>query len=240
LRQQLPFARARNPPDRCNDTPTNNTANTSSAYSSKIAPGDAGPFARPSQGAAADAASRAFGVPAAVFANALHLDDPAESIATAMNTALWPAWGYFLDHRLAGVTTETGLGQFRGHFIGFVRGTGPLSPLRIGKEPYGVLPVTSLDLWSPVDATDVTDRAVTILRNLGDPFNRALTNVPRLGATQDPDQDLSPCSAWTRIPRSIPSGSCWDRSTQTTSGRSWASRSTPSGGAGRPPARCPH
>jgi hypothetical protein len=172
-------------------TPTNNTANTSSAYSSKTAPGDAGPFARPSQGAAADAASRAFGVPAAVFANALHLDDPAESIAAAMNTTLWPAtWGYFLNHRLAGVTTDTGLDQFRGHFIGFVRGTGPLSPLRIGKEPYGVLPVTALDLWSPVDATDVTNRAVTILRNLGDPFNRALTNVPRLGATQDPDQDL--------------------------------------------------
>jgi hypothetical protein len=172
-------------------TPTNNTANTSSAYSSKTAPGDAGPFARPAQGAAADAVARALGVPAAVFANALHLDDAAESIAAAMNTALWPAaWGYFLDHRLAGITTDAGLDQIRGHFIDFVRGTGPLSPLRIGKEPYGLLPVTALDLWSPVDASDVTDRAVTILRNLHDPFNRAIANVPRLGATADPDQDL--------------------------------------------------
>ena len=53
-----------------------------------------------------------------------------------------------------------------------------------------MLPVTALDLWSPVDATDVTDRAVSTLRNLGDPFARALSHVPRLGATQDPDQDL--------------------------------------------------
>ena len=37
----------------------------------------------------------------------------------------------------------------RSHFIDYVRAGGPLPALRVGKQPYGVLPVTSLDAWKP-------------------------------------------------------------------------------------------
>ena len=73
-----------------------------------------------------------------------------------MNTALWQAtWGYFLFQMLgADATSERPLKDediawARSHFIDYVRAGGPLPALRIGKQPYGVLPVTSLSAWKP-------------------------------------------------------------------------------------------
>ena len=42
----------------------------------------------------------------------------------------------------------------RTHFIEYVRAGGPLPALRIGRQPYGILPVSSLTRWqaSPHDA----------------------------------------------------------------------------------------
>jgi len=78
-----------------------------------------------------------------------------------MNRALWPStWGYYLEQMM-------GLGDFNGaqpgafpeaeidanveyarrHFVDHVRAGGPLPTLRAGKQPYGILPVTALDLW---------------------------------------------------------------------------------------------
>ena len=70
----------------------------------------------------------------------------------AMNTALWQVgWGYFLSNRIG---TEAGLTRAdlewaRRHFLDCVRSFGPFPALRCGAQPYGVLPVTSLDLWQP-------------------------------------------------------------------------------------------
>jgi hypothetical protein len=172
-------------------TPTNNTPDAPSGYTSAVSVDDGGPFVRPAGGVAGDALSRAFGVDAAAFANALGVDDPAENIARAVNTALWPAtWGYFLAQRLPGIVTDSELTCIRSHFIDHVRGAGALNTLRVGKQPYGVLPVTALDLWAPADGSDVTTRAVTVLRNLGDAYARAVVNVPRLSGAGDADQSL--------------------------------------------------
>ena len=68
-----------------------------------------------------------------------------------MNTALWQAgWGYFLSNMIgteAGLTRPTSSG--RRHFLDHVRSFGPLPAFRCGAQPYGLLPVTSLDLWQP-------------------------------------------------------------------------------------------
>ena len=172
-------------------TPTNNTSDAPSGYTSAVSVDDGGPFARPTGGAAGDALSRALGIDAAAFANAIGVDDAAETIARAVNTALWPpTWGYFLAQRLPGIVTDTELGCIRSHFIDHVRGAGALNTLRVGKQPYGLLPVTALDLWGPADGGDVTARAVSVLRNLGDAYARAVVNVPRLSGAGDPDQSL--------------------------------------------------
>ena len=70
-----------------------------------------------------------------------------------MNTALWQVgWGYFLSNMIGmdgtGLTTE-GLDWARDHFVSHVRSAGPYPALRCGRQPYGVLPVTSLHGWAP-------------------------------------------------------------------------------------------
>jgi hypothetical protein len=134
--------------------------------------------------------ARAFGVAPDVFSHVWLAEGTEEMAARSMNASLWAAtWGYFLTRRIAGTLTPDALGKFRRHFIDFVRGGGPLPPLRIGNQPYGLLPVTSLDRWQPANADDVSARAALVLRNLRDAFRRALSNVPRV-SIKDPDQSL--------------------------------------------------
>lgn len=64
-----------------------------------------------------------------------------------MNEALWPVtWGAYFEELLAAhdgttpVTPET-VSFLRGKFLDFVRGGGPLPALRVGRQPYGILPV---------------------------------------------------------------------------------------------------
>ena len=116
-----------------------------------------------------------------------------------MNTALWQAtWGYFLLQMLGvGATSESPLTDddiawARSHFIDYVRASGPLPALRIGKQPYGILPVTSLNAWKPPagqqsqSARDVALRDFLI--RLRDLWRRNFPEVPRLGRSEDLDQ----------------------------------------------------
>ncbi len=45
--------------------------------------------------------------------------------------------------------TDDDVAWVRSYFIDFVRANGPLPTMRIGRQPYGVLPVTSLNAWKP-------------------------------------------------------------------------------------------
>lgn len=134
--------------------------------------------------------SRALGVPADTFAHLAGADNRDASIERDVNTMLWPSTiGYFLDQRLRGLVIDAELRTIRRHFINHVRSGGPLAALRLGRQPYGVLPVTSLDRWMPDAIGDAPARAVRALQALRDAFRRALVNVPRLEGT-DLDQDL--------------------------------------------------
>ncbi|MEP6732762.1 MAG: hypothetical protein ABJE10_19110 [bacterium] len=125
----------------------------------------------------------------------------------SMNTALWPAtWGYFLTNMLgpetAGLTPAV-VDWARTHFKTSVRGGGPFPILRTGRQPYGLLPVTSLDLWKPkvgdetIQANDVKLQGLLIkLRDVT--WRTALVRVARLGSrgsvpgtTPDVDADLA-------------------------------------------------
>jgi hypothetical protein len=58
----------------------------------------------------------------------------------AAAAALWPVtWGYFLFHVLDGVPFSS-IREARRHFVDHVRARGHLPVLRIGAQPYGVLP----------------------------------------------------------------------------------------------------
>ena len=118
----------------------------------------------------------------------------------SMNTALWQAgWGYFLSNMIgteAGLT-RTDLEWARRHFLDHVRSFGPLPAFRCGAQPYGLLPVTSLDLWQPgpdAQAQDTWLRGmlVTLRDSVWRPAAASVARIGnRRGITPDPDADLA-------------------------------------------------
>ncbi|MFI2412654.1 hypothetical protein [Streptomyces sp. NPDC018947] len=76
------------------------------------------------------------------LARARHAAEPQAADGRHMNTATWSAsWGYYLSQLLDGVLDEDDLAFTRRHFVDHVRAAGPLPALRVGDQPYGVLPV---------------------------------------------------------------------------------------------------
>jgi hypothetical protein len=146
-------------------TPTNNTADEESGHGSAD-PGHARSFdshwrdaltSDPPDGSRAKRTGHALGFdPAACLATlgAIEGAGARESLAaTQMATALWPAtWGYYLGNLLGpeGMPlTPSAVDWARRHFIDHVRALGPLPALRVGRQPYGLLPVTLLGDWAP-------------------------------------------------------------------------------------------
>jgi hypothetical protein len=110
-----------------------------------------------------------------------------------MATALWPAtWGYFLSQMVGfdgtGLT-PAGRDWARAHALDHLRPGGPLPVLRVGRQPYGVLPVTSLDRWTGPEPEGTKLRDV-LLRLRDIVFRPASMGVPRVGRTDDPSADL--------------------------------------------------
>ncbi|TXI37919.1 MAG: hypothetical protein E6Q59_07195, partial [Nitrosomonas sp.] len=63
--------------------------------------------------------------------------------ARAMNEALWPATlGYFMDQMMEPVFSDDTITATRNYFNRYVLGRGTLPAIRIGKQPYGILPAT--------------------------------------------------------------------------------------------------
>ena len=129
-----------------------------------------------------------------VFATLPFATDKHQVDDRKMNTALWQAtWGYFLLQMLGvGGTNETPLTDediawARQHFIDYVRAGGPLPAIRVGKQPYGILPVTSLTAWKQPEVPEtLRDRALhSFLKNLREVWRRSVADVPRLGRSDD-------------------------------------------------------
>ncbi|MEP6493008.1 MAG: hypothetical protein ABJF01_10050 [bacterium] len=144
--------------------PTNNTDDRRAAYSSED-PAHARSFANEMANPAVASgnalnAGVALGVPAGRIAGTLGTIGEATTDSAldmrSMNTALWQVgWGYYLSNMMGPETglTPDAVDWARARFLNSVRAGGPFPVLRCGRQPYGVLPVTSLDLWAP-DAND--------------------------------------------------------------------------------------
>ena len=123
-------------------TPTNNTENSRSTWSMRTPPAPparaAGPLPPGSDGARLSAA---LGTGASVLAQAGGAAQETQSLAAAAHAVLWPAtWGSYLAAVGPHVSDEL-REVMRDIFEDVVRGLGPLPSLRIGAQPYGVLPV---------------------------------------------------------------------------------------------------
>jgi len=190
-------------------TPTNNTADARSGYSSDDI-GHRTTFASEIQAdpATFDAACNAKALGAAVglsgaqiFAGVGHIaqaDQTHEPDQRAMASALWQAgWGNYLSNMVGyqgtGLTPDGSLWA-RDHFVRHVRAAGPFAALRCGRQPYGVLPVTSLDLWKPPAGQEAAFARDSWLQGFlihlrDNTWRNDLGSAARIGATQPPDPD---------------------------------------------------
>jgi hypothetical protein len=191
--------------------PTNNTQEAPSGFSSRDPGHEASyaaerspPAVAPGDGSNADVLSAALGLAEAAPALANVPDAAAKQQLDArhMNRALWPAtWGYFLSQMMSGfqpfspTLTAEDIGWVRQHFIDYVRAAGPLPALRVGRQPYGVLPVTSLDAWKPKAGQEPQQARDAALRDLlvklRDFWRGSATQVPRIGGTDRSSQDFA-------------------------------------------------
>lgn len=169
-------------------TPTNNTeAGAAGRASRSLDPVATYPLGRdgdgdgdaPDAGSAQDTAgpllAAALGVDRRALAPVVGAGTREQADARAMQALLWPGTGgYFLEHLLDVFPAED-LARVRQHFLDHVRAEGPLPTLRLGRQPYGVLPVTSLERW-PADGGARAD----LLRTLRQRWRAAIPRVPRL------------------------------------------------------------
>ena len=184
-------------------TPTNNTAEAPSGHAGRD-PGGEASFAlecghalyTADDGTDGDLAARALGLGPSVFAHVGHANGRDQQDAANMNAAMWPAtWGYFLDQMMTGSIPGGDFDQWRRYFIDVVRARGPIPALRVGNQPYGLLPVTSLDRMSPPQHNPEL-MLFNLLKALREIWRNSLPAVPcsnRLNSdTQkiDPDKNI--------------------------------------------------
>ncbi len=75
--------------------------------------------------------------------------------AIAMNKAMYPATlGYFIQSMLNAVMPDDTIAKLRDHFSNYVTGRGPVSAIRVGNQPYGILPTSVFSKWTYADDAD--------------------------------------------------------------------------------------
>ncbi|MFE6101563.1 hypothetical protein ACFVQ4_16525 [Streptomyces laurentii] len=154
------------------------------------------PAAPPDPWANSARTAAALGLPAGPLAALPGADEPEQADARALQIALWSATGdFYLDELLESDqgTAELPVDRswLRHHYIEHVRARGPLPVLRVGRQPYGLLPVTPTARWQPdaLEPSGLTGlhRVLGILR----PFwEVGVGTLPRVGGPDQLDDPL--------------------------------------------------
>lgn len=170
-------------------TPTNNTETDRSGWQRRIEPRQPErDLAAPDARANSAVLAAAFGLSSDALDNLDNSDAQEQARAASANVAMWnPSWGTFfekIEHIVDGNSTLpfATREQVRGLHRDVVRGRGPLPALRVGNQPYGVLPVSSVDArWQPAANDDFEARLLSLLRRLRAKWRQCVDNVPRVG-----------------------------------------------------------
>ena len=115
---------------------------------------------------------RALGLDADTLLECRNADKEEFREAVAMNEALYPATiGHFLEVLAAPAVHRSAFRSLRTFFTRYVSATGPLSSIRVGDQPYGVLLTSDLGKWQEPDTDGFSTRLVNILRALQGKWN---------------------------------------------------------------------
>jgi hypothetical protein len=185
--------------------PTNNTPDAESGYSRRDVNFEFS-FATERQASliqkpAADGNvfANLIGVNPAGMAHIGYADGSNAQSATDMMTALWPSTlGYFLSQMMAGVFTPNQVDLARQYVITNSAPRGPIPAFRVGRTPYGVLPVTALQFYNTdsqkLTGADVIEPGLAnFVRKLWPLWLSSSASAPHIQNGGDPDQELIGC-----------------------------------------------
>ena len=170
--------------------PTNNTDDTRSAPGTDpVADGaDLDPSAVRTAAAAAKRMGTALGVdPKGALGSVPGRGSVDDTASADMNNVLWAStMGAFLDQMMVPLIGSKGADDAHDHFRRYVRGLGPYPAVRVGRQPYGILPVSA---GRVATGDGVTDQVANLLAGLRPFWAQATDSVPRLGDSERPDVD---------------------------------------------------
>ena len=188
-------------------TPTHNTTGNSTGYG-RLEDPDLSyddrkntPLFTPSSDPAArrdgDWLATALGIDPTILAGTSGAGGQDQARARAMQRALWPATlGYWMDKMMAPVFGDDTVEAARNYFTNYVRGRGSLPAIRIGGQPYGVLPTTAYSRigWIDRPGTTAADPFLPRLHQMLDlaknQWSNLSANVSHVGAAGDAHQIL--------------------------------------------------
>ena len=139
-----------------NGTPTNNTESNSSGYSEKVEADETYEYLFNSE---AIKETKNFserqdgqwladmlGLDLKTFSKTPNANGRDQIEARAMNTALWPATiGYYMKSMMGSMFKDETIEHTKQFFKYFITGRGIIPSIRIGEQPYGILPATVLN-----------------------------------------------------------------------------------------------
>jgi hypothetical protein len=176
-------------------TPTNNTGDRRSGFSSAPAEAAAGvdpirpPTVDPEHGAG-PRLIRALGLEGELGRVAGGGMTEQRTVSLLIDTLWQSTLGYYLDKLIDPFATDTLIGRARDHATAHLQPFGPFSALRIGRQPYGVLPAIALEAFKP-DRDGGTEAGLKrLLQVLRWYWRDGVDDVPRMGRRDDPDDDL--------------------------------------------------
>lgn len=145
--------------------------------------------------------AEALGLPYETFQHIRHADDTDALEARAMNNALYPGTlGYYgQEFLMPPIKNRNKIRHLRQFMVDYVSGRGPLPALRIGDQPYGVLPTTAISRMNWFQHSDFVEVPpvqrllpdllgwLNILRKT---WTELSQQVARVGFGNDPDQTM--------------------------------------------------
>lgn len=164
-------------------TPTNNGSEAAAGFDSADAAVTAvvDPLSdRPPAGPGVASLARALGIDAAAAGLAsCEGRDVDPDLASHMVNAVWSATlGQTLDQLLDPQMTDANVAAVRNHAVRFLRPGGPLPTIRIGRQPYGILPVVAHNQTKPIDKFE--GQIGDVLHKIRGMWSKAATKAPRL------------------------------------------------------------
>jgi hypothetical protein len=178
---------------------TNNTPDAPSAFSRKD-PDYSVSFAVERQGSLTTnpnsdgvAFATAIGIPTTTLDHVAAADGTDVHNGSDMLGALWPSTlGYFLSQMMASVFSAEQIESAREYVLQYTLPRGPVPAFRVGRTPYGVLPVTSLAKYAmpAAEVGPIETGLVGFVKNLWSTWLSSSAAAPHMQRGQDPDASL--------------------------------------------------